>query len=148
MSLNNYPLNIAADNFYWFISSGSAADVPKGVFFDPADIPSIPRVYNVGLADYIQEKWTDQNRTNNGDMAKVMETVAAAIVQYLQRFPDRRIYVRGNTEPKRRLYQRYASNNLNEISIKYYLFGKEYDKNQFEVFGKGKVYEALLVEVK
>lgn len=81
-------------------------------------------------------------------MIKVMETVAAAIVQYLQRFPDRRIYVRGNTEAKRRLYQRYSFNNLNEINIKYYLFGKENDKDQFEVFGKGKVYEALLVEVK
>lgn len=148
MSLNNYPLNIAADNFYWFISSGPAGDIPKGMFFDLADIPSIAKVYNLGLADYIQEEWTDANRTNNSDTVKVMETVAAAIVQYLQRFPDRRIYVRGNTEAKRRLYQRYASNNLNEISIKYYLFGKEYDKDQFEIFEKGNVYEALLVEVK
>lgn len=148
MSLSNYTVNIATDNFYWFISSGSAGDIPKGIFFYPADIPSISNAYNLGLADYIQEEWTDTNRTNNGDMAKVMETVAVAVVQYLQKFPERRIYVTGNTEAKRRLYQRFASNNLSEISINYRLFGKEYDDDLFEIFEKGKIYETLLVEVK
>lgn len=148
MSVSGYPLFKQTEDFYWFISSGPNGNIYKGIFLSRADIPTISNSYNLGLADYISGKWTDENRTGNGDVEKVMGTIVTFIASYLTKFPNRRIYVRGNTEAKRRLYQRLASNSLAEITENYDLYGKEYDSDEFELFAKGKMYEALLVERK
>ncbi len=87
-----------------------------------------------------------ENRTKNGDLEKVMGTVASFIVNYLNQFTDHQILVRGNTEGKRRLYNRFASRSLEEITKDYNLYGKEYDNDEFALFAKGKIYEALLVK--
>jgi hypothetical protein len=147
MATINYPLFHDTD-FSWFISSGPKGDIPKGIFVSPADVPAASNPYNLGLADYINGKWTDENRTNNGDLEKVMGTLAAFVIDHPDQFPDRGIFVRGNTEPKRRLYQRFVSNSLEEINKNYNIFGKEYQSDGFELFVKGKIYEALLVERK
>ncbi len=60
-----------------------------------------------------------------------METIASVIIDFMSKFPDRRIYVYDNTEAKRRLYQRYASNNLDRINKNYHLYGKEYGNQLF-----------------
>jgi len=70
MSLNTYEINLHSDNFYWFISSGANGNIPKGVFLAPAELPAIEFVYNLGLADYYEGKWTDKTITNNKDTVR------------------------------------------------------------------------------
>jgi hypothetical protein len=146
LTLNCYELNQESENFYWFISYGSNGNILKGVFLSPADISVIENPYNLGLADYINEEWTDKNITDNNDTRVVMETVAAVVLDYTSKYHERSIYVRGNTETKRRLYQRFVSNSLNSITEIFHIYGKEYGSDEFEPFVKGKIYEALLVE--
>ncbi len=131
MAQNSYALFKQSEVFYWFISTGPNGDIPKGVFLTPADVPAVSNPFNLGLADYVNDEWTDENITNNRDTSRIMETIASVIIDFMSKFPDRRIYVYDNTEAKRRLYQRYASNNLDRINKNYHLYGKEYGNQLF-----------------
>jgi hypothetical protein len=148
MALNNYEINVHSENFYWFTSSGPKGDVLKAIVLAPADLPAVEQPYNLGLADYVDGELSDKTVTDNKDTAKVMETVAGVILHYTSRFPERSIFVRGHTESRQRLYQMFASTNLEEIQEWFDIYGKEHNSEDFEPFMKGKIYEALLVERK
>ncbi len=63
MAQNSYALFKQSEVFYWFISTGPNGDIPKGVFLTPADVPAVSNPFNLGLADYVNDEWTDENIT-------------------------------------------------------------------------------------
>lgn len=128
---------------YWFISKGSNGAIKKIVEIDEMEEPYH---FNLALGDYVEGKANFINVTNNNDTKKVLATITEIINHYINKFPQRIIFITGDTEVKTRLYQIHISNNLEEIlEAGYFVEGKPSGNAPFEPFKKGKRYEAFLV---
>jgi hypothetical protein len=57
--------------------------------------------------------FTDKVITNNGDMIRVLHTVAYCTNSFFERFPHSIIYFRGNSPSRNRLYKMQINNNRN-----------------------------------
>jgi len=111
------------------------------VELQPTDIPE---VYNLAMADKIRGKISYTHVSNNKDTEKVMETVGYIIQSYTLEYPQRRIFVTGNTPVKTRLYQMYLSKNLTKVQKEFYVWGQPASEAAFELFTKDKKYVGFL----
>ncbi|MEJ7682618.1 MAG: hypothetical protein WKG06_33130 [Segetibacter sp.] len=101
MNLNHYDISKhkTKENIFEFISEG-VKNISKVVELQPTNIPE---VYNLAMADKIRGKISYTHVSNNKDAEKVMETVGYIIQLYTLEYPQRRIFVTGNTPVKMRL---------------------------------------------
>jgi hypothetical protein len=88
---------------YNFSSEGPNARIPKMVKFTlmAKDIYQI----SFGDANTDNDKINDQSVSNNGDMAKVIFTVAKIIYEFTGLFPEAKLFFIGSTRSRTRLYQ-------------------------------------------
>ncbi len=98
-----YPFSASEDylNFYFESRSGERT-IPKAVQFEKigADI------YNLALGDLDSDGNLDDNVvSNNGDMQKIMATVAQIIIKFFARYPDQQVYITGSSPTRIRLYR-------------------------------------------
>lgn len=105
-------------------------------------------MFNLGFGDKIglMGDFDDQAVTDNGDSLKVMATVAATLYPFMDRFPDAKVFAKGSTESRTRLYRMANTNNLDLISADFEVYGlKNYVWEEFTI---GIDYEAFLVNKK
>lgn len=130
-----------------FISEGLKGRVRKMVEYTTTDIDNI---YNLGFGDYDAKTKTidDINVTNNGDSKKVLATVASTIYAFTKKYPNAFIAATGSTKARTRLYRMGISNNLDEITKDFKVFGFRTDNAEWENFVLGEDYEAFLITKK
>jgi len=106
-------------------------------------------VYNLGFGDFDEDtgEISDLSVTNNGDSLRVLATVASTVYAFMKKYPDAWIFVTGSTSARNRLYRMGISNNLDEISTDFFVYGYTSD-GLWEVFTAGAAYEAFLLTKK
>jgi hypothetical protein len=128
---------------YTFVSVGKQGEIVKLVAFQPMG----DNTYNLAMVDYDEtnELYDDETTTNNGDMGRVLATTWAIMLHFLQAFPDKSVWINGNTDTKKKLYNRLVANNLLELKKQYDVFGLTYDV-RLENFELNKEYFMILIQ--
>lgn len=142
MDLPRYSVDF--DSFYKtysFISIGVLGQIRKGVQFKHVR----DYIFNLVFGDWdgCSEQIDDRTVTNNGDMQKVLTTVAHTVIDFIDLHPGAVVFSRGSTPSRTRLYQMQISINLPLISESFYIEG--FLNGKWEPFSRGKNYEAFMV---
>ena len=85
--------------------------------------------------------------TDNKDTEKVLATVAKTVFIFINTFPEARIYAKGGNTARTRLYRMGISNNLEEISAKFNVYGLLEDIG-WVLFEKNSDYSAFILKLK
>jgi hypothetical protein len=148
MLLNQYEY-FARNNFltYQFTSEGIKGSIEKIVQYSKLTIPGIGTVYNLGFGDLGEDgNVSDIANSNNGDMEKVLSTVANTIYDFLEHHPNQLIFAHGSTPVRTKLYQRKLMQMLKTISTEFDLYGLG-EQGWVEFIGKEE-YKAFLIKMK
>lgn len=98
-----YPFRASEDYLsYYFESRSEERVIPKAIQFEKIGA----QVYNLAFGDL--DSGGDINDvvvSNNGDMHKVMATVAQVVIAFFGAYPDRQIYFTGSSPSRQRLYR-------------------------------------------
>ncbi|RPD43186.1 DUF6934 family protein [Chitinophaga barathri] len=129
---------------FTFLSQGPRGRIRKLVSYSKLnERMNGETLYNLSFGD-IHDAWVrDEDmyriRSNNNDRDKVLATVAFTALEFAVRHPDCKIFVRGSTPARTRLYQMGINANWGYISELFLLKG--YRRGQFEAFRPGVNYE-------
>jgi len=146
MELSKYEVSLWQEDAYWFVSKGKKGGIYKGVLFQA--LPE-PNRYNLAMGD-INLQTTEMEfdeLSENGDVRKIFATVASVVMEYTAIYPEREIFVSGNTDDKKRSYSFMTSWYLDEIQADFEVWGA-FNGQPFEPFKKDKVYFSILVKRK
>lgn len=163
MNKDIYPFqSIEEDSFYVFVSEGRQGKIKKAVLISPLsdDLNEyFDPVFNLAFGDVIAfEGWwmlDDSVRTGNGDMPKVIATVAAIAMNFLRKHPYCSLSFQGYIDQKsvlvgknqrNMLYQRGIDSNWDELSAKLKFWGVKAGK--FEKYTRRSTYDRILVKLK
>jgi len=106
---------------YDFISNGAKGAIHKRIFFE---LVREPDIYNLAFGDLMADgSIDDYSISDNKDMAKVLATIAAIVKLFLDKYPQRKVFFRGSTAERTRLYRMAISINLQELSDYYSIYG-------------------------
>ncbi|SDH08817.1 hypothetical protein SAMN04487996_12849 [Dyadobacter soli] len=128
---------------YYFVSEGSKGRIQKGVFFQLVNEEE--QLYNLAFGDWNDDTGflDDMVRTDNRDIQKVLNTVAIAVVDFMNENSNAKLIARGSTMPRTRLYRMNIARNLNEITEQFLVQGIK--DGRLEVFREDVNYEAFLL---
>ncbi|SEJ12591.1 hypothetical protein SAMN05216327_106212 [Dyadobacter sp. SG02] len=160
MDKDCYKFVVGQDDFtYIFISEGVKGKIAKGVLISPLPAASVypfSSVYNLGFGDFVNfdRKWIidDSVRSGNGDMPKVIATVARIAMDFLTKNPDSVLSFEGYMDEKSALhgrnhrnvlYQRAINSNWAELSEEFRFWGVQ--EGKFEEYSVGTHYDQILV---
>jgi hypothetical protein len=145
MNKENYPFEELEPNLaYYFTSAGKNGKITKIVYFQPIEVD----MYNIVLGDFnpaIQPPIDDQNISNNGDLPKVMATVAKILANFLKNNPQAKLYIEGNHPAKQLLYHRIVRNYHHELTQLFVINGVM-DMEIQEPFAPEKLYESYIIQ--
>lgn len=127
---------------YSFISKGPAGRIEKIIQYAPTNIPGI---YNLSLCDRdpVSGELNDDVTTNNGDTEKVLATVAFSIYLFTDQYSRARIFARGSSASRTRLYRIIIHKHFSILSRDFQVFGLT--NNKWEFFVPAFPYDAFLV---
>ncbi len=101
MIQESYPLTADENReVFVFDSIGIKGRIAKIIVFDLV----AEDVWNLGFGDRNNDDWDDEIISNNGDLVKVVSTVAQAAFQFSDRWPERRILINPVDEKRKKLY--------------------------------------------
>jgi hypothetical protein len=126
-----------------FISEGPNGSIKKRVHYQKM---ISRKTYNLALGDVNEETGGFDTKviSNNKDTEKVLATVVATIYAFTNENPDARIYIEGNSIGRNRLYRMGISNNFEELSKEFNIYGFLEDLT-LVVYEKNKSYSAFLI---
>jgi len=160
MNKDCYQFSKSPDDFtYAFVSEGIRGRITKGVLITllRGTFPyPFSFVYNLAFGDLVpfHDTWIldDSVRTGNGDMPKVIATVARIAMDFLGRNPDSLISFEGYMDEKSALqgknhrnilYQRAINSNWAELSKDFQFWGVMGEK--IDPYSVGIAYDKILV---
>jgi hypothetical protein len=131
--------------FFEFTSEGKKGKIQKLVHYSKMNRENI---YNLAFGDKNLQtgELDDTSVTNNGDVRKVLTTVLNTVYAFFDKYPDTMVFLKGNTEARTRLYRIAISNNYEELSKDFEIYG--FYKENWLKFRKNINFEAFLVELK
>ena len=132
------------DFAYEFYSEGIKGRIKKQLQFQPVrDLGE--NVYNVALGDQdeVTGRFDNFVISNNNDRTKVINTVAEAIIDFMDFHPRAILLVQGDTGSRTRLYQIALSSLWLRIGLEFEVLGKS--GNNWVPFQKGINYERFLI---
>jgi hypothetical protein len=105
-------------------------------------------VYNLSFGDWEENtpKMNDKVVTNNADRDKVLATIAATVVDFINNHPGASVFVSGNTPARNRLYQMGINRQWDEIDKMFKLRG--YVNGDWRSFEKGVNYTSFLLQAR
>lgn len=147
---------------YVFVSEGSQGKIKKAVLISPLpdDLDEyFNPLFNLAFGDVVkfEGRWMldDSVRTRNGDMPKVIATVAFIAMDFLGKKPhcslsfqgsiDQKSFVLGKNQ-RNVLYQRGINSNWEKLSDKLRFWGVKAGK--LEEYTPGTAYDRILVKLK
>lgn len=85
---------------------------------------------------------------DNKDRNKILATVAATIYEFTIHYPEKYVFFTGSTPERTRLYRMAISNNLEELTADYEIYGVQWDSGTFmvEPFLKGKSFFGFIIK--
>ncbi|WP_041895043.1 DUF6934 family protein [Myroides profundi] len=135
------------NSIYEFTSIGKNQAIKKLIIFAP--IKAEKNLYNLSFGDANES--IDKNglindtiTSNNGDMKKVLATVFRAVLAFIQNKKECKIVFRGSTPSRTRLYRIALSNNYDELSKYFDIYGINQD-GKLLYFEKDKEYIGFLI---
>jgi hypothetical protein len=133
-----------SDLEYEFISNGPKGSITKVVRY--TQFKHDKTIFNLGLGDKNEVTgFVDGSAiSNNNDRDKVLATVASTVLDFMLRYPDCSIFIKGITPSRTRLYQMGISANFEELNKQFHISG--FINGKWESFRKIVNYEAFLVE--
>lgn len=145
MNLDHYDINSNLNLLdFEFDSEGPNGTIRKVVRFSPKNSNGVT-YFNLGFGDLDFKTGTinDQTISNNKDRAKILATVALAVLVFTAHYPDVIVFAKGNTSARTRLYQMGICSNWKEINDVLHVYG--FCKGKWQSFQKGMDCEAFLV---
>jgi hypothetical protein len=141
----HYEIRIGNDpRVYLFESSGPKGVIEKAVVFSATALFGL---YNLGFGDVTMEGEIDDLAvSDNGDMQKVLATIASIVVDFTYKNPDAMIVAAGSTPSRTRLYRMGIASHYGLLAADFQVFG--FNAGKWEEFTKGKDYEAFYVKRK
>ena len=140
----------SSDTFldYEFYSKGPKGDIKKVVRFSLVKLPNTP-YYNLGFGDWNEEKQRidDFIVSNNEDAERVLVTVAGAVMDFTNHYPDSIIYAEGSSASRTRRYQMGINKYWTEIEQLFDVYGL-IENEGFQPFVRGRNYKAFVVKRK
>lgn len=131
---------------YEFVSEGLKGFIKKRVIFEQIGDKNI---YNLafGDVDIITNEIDDVVITNNGDIDKVLATVAATVYNFLEKYPNAIVVATGSTPTRTRLYKIGISKNLDEIKENFIVKGL-IENSHWVIYNKSESYSAFYIKKK
>lgn len=146
MGTTGYNVMVSRNGYsYLFTSVGPKGAIEKIVTLQPM---GVIRRFNLAMGDVSNGGIDYNNITNNNDLEKVFATVATIARIFLKRFPDREVFVAGNTPARNRLYRSHVSKNLEAIEEEFYIYGQDPNTGEFSKFEKSENYVSILLAIK
>lgn len=148
MQVERYPfIKHPKRYFYEFESAGPNGLITKVVEFSRLQWQE-NEVYNLAFGDWNENAHfiNDLVISNNADKDKVLATVAATVIEFMQEHPSAIIFAVGSTASRTRLYQMGIAKILNEINQFYEIQG--YINDLWEPFQRGVNYNAFLFKTR
>jgi hypothetical protein len=128
------------------LSTVKYGDILKRIMFVPTQLPY---VYNLAFGNVDEfDDIDDTSVSDNGDRNKILATLAKVIDQYTRKYPERRIYFRGSTKERTRLYRMAVGLNLEELSDTFEIYGEVDDEEDFVPFRKNMEINAFVIKRK
>ena len=154
----NYPKYDFTENtqttIFEFYSIGKYGVIEKIIKFT---LTENEEVYNLGFGNKINIKGKDFSIddsviSDNGDRDKVLATIAEAVYIFTEIHPDTYVYFTGNSESRNRLYRMAISNNFEELSMDFTIFGivrnQVWSKTEAVPFNKAENFIGFLIKKK
>jgi hypothetical protein len=148
MHIETYPFTKRPESYYYeFYSDGPGGRIKKIVEFFRLQNQEL-EVYNLSFGDWEENtnRFNDQITSNNSDRDKVLATVAATVIEFIQIHPGATVFATGSTTSRTRLYQMGIARMWNEITLMFEIQG--YVMNTWQPFQKGVNYSAFLLKGK
>lgn len=148
MTIAHYDCLVSEDFLkYEFCSEGPKGKIKKVVLFSQVNLQG--RFYfNLAFGDYDDMgNFSDLVKSNNHDAEKVLATVARAVIQFTNIYPDAFIVAEGSTPSRTRRYQMGINKFWKEIEPDFNVFGLS-KEGGFEPFRLGKNYAGFGVKRK
>jgi hypothetical protein len=121
MTLDRYEVKIS-NSFatFDFISEGHLGKIGKSIKYDEMQ----KGIYNLGFGDKhpLTGQIDDTVVTNNGDMSKILATVAYSIYVFTEKNTNAWIYVTGSSESRIRLYRMAINKFQKEINKDFVIY--------------------------
>lgn len=140
-----YPLTNNPENYYEFYSEGPNGKIKKVVeYYRFTDMEA--EVYSLAFGDWDATRFrmNDLATTNNGDRNKVLATVAATVIDFMNKHPDSILIATGSTPSRNRLYQMAIAQFLHELHDWFDIQG--FTADDWFPFEKGICYEGFLLK--
>lgn len=147
MQLKRYDYAIDAEFLmFTFHSIGPNGNIMKAVKYNKFEIGL--EVYNLAFGDLTGEgaDIDDLVITNNGDMGKILATVAETVVKFTTYRPHAVVIAQGSTPARTRLYRMNISKYHSEIGSLFLIRG--FLNGEWQSFKANQPYEAFLVRRK
>ena len=149
MNDDSYNISEAGNDSYEFISIGKK-ELLKRVIFSKMDYPD--NTYNLALATVVNKNSLDfEDKSNNGDIVKVFSTIIVCVSIYTDKYPDRIIFFKGNTNQKTKIYNEILKKHFKEFSKIFNIFGMIIDDDEQSVaeeFKLSKNYSGFFIKKK
>ena len=147
MRKERYEVEISKEfMIFEFTSVGPKGSIRKRILFDETETKGI---FNLALGDVNTETddFDDSVVSNNNDSQKVLATVASAVYLFSQKYPTAVIFAEGSNAVRTRLYRIGISNNLEELTETFDVYGY-LDDVGWCVYEKNKNYSAFFIKKK
>jgi hypothetical protein len=135
---------------FTFISQGRHGDLVKIVTFE--ELVTINNAFNLSLGTILPNGEIDfDSITNNGDRNKVLATVARTIYVFIEKHPDKDVYITGSDNRRTMLYKRAIVFGYDELIENFDVFGdtsNDEESHKFEPFDNSKNYSGFLIKRK
>ncbi|EHO15320.1 hypothetical protein HX057_10015 [Myroides odoratimimus] len=148
MQYPSYSLTAFNRNYsYEFTSISDTQVIEKIINFTLLDIED--ELYNLSFGDKNKDLVNsnaidDKVVSNNGDMVKILATLFQAILLFTQDKEVYKIVFRGSTPSRTRLYRIAISNNYEELSKYFNIYGFDIE-GKLIFFAKNKEYQGFLI---
>lgn len=133
--------NEALTRFY-FVSKGNKGNILKVIAFSQWD----GNAWNLGFGDFRDGRIDDRVVSNNGDIGKVMQSVAYSAFSFLEKYPERSIIIQPVDEKRKRLYNLIFQRHYEELATAFILQGKH--GNDWNPYSPNETYDVFEVSLK
>ena len=139
-------------HYFLFYSDGPKGRLKKLIVY--AAIGGIPNAFNLGFGTLKMknngEEYLDGTEiSDNGDRNKILATIAATAYRFIDKYPDKKIYLTGSDKTRTRLYQMAINHAFEELSETFKIYGdieEDPDSYNFQPFTGGVNYTGFLIE--
>jgi hypothetical protein len=137
-------------HLFLFYSDGPKGRLKKLVVYSM--INNLPDTFNLGFGtlkvNSVGNEYLDGTEiSDNGDRDKILATIALTAYTFIDKYPDKKIYLTGSDKIRTRLYQMAIAYAYEELSEKFRIFGDistDEDTYDLQPFRKGINYTGFL----